>query len=356
MVTSSLLKIAIPAVLAFMIGVFITPMLTNIFYKYKLWKKVSRKDLGTNPEMSEAFKKIHDDKTETKTPRVGGIVVWGSVMLTMAIIFIIFVFFPSEITQKLEFVSRNQTFLPLFALFVGAFIGLVEDLLEITSTDKSLLHGLSGKTIILIVGILGLLMGGWYYFKLGSDFINIPIIHSQLHLGILFIPFFVLVTLGTFSSRVIDGVDGLSGGVFATIFAAYAIIAFQQNQFDLAAFCATITGALLAFLWFNIPPARFYMGETGMLALTLALTAVAFLTGQVLLLLVIGFPLVITSLSSFIQIWAKKILGPEKGKIFKIAPLHHHFEASGWSRPKITMRYWILSVICATAGVVLAII
>lgn len=356
MITSGLLKIAIPAILAFMVGIFITPTLTNIFYKYKLWKKISRKDVSTNPEMSEAFKKIHDDTTETRTPRVGGIVVWGSVILTMLIIFVMFILFPSDVTSKLEFVSRNQTFLPLFALFVGAFIGLIEDLLEINSTDKSLLHGLSGKTIILIVAILGLLMGGWYYFKLGADFINIPIIHTQIHLGILFIPFFILVTLGTFSSRVIDGVDGLSGGVFATIFAAYAVIAFSQNQIDLAAFCATVTGAILAFLWFNIPPARFYMGETGMLALTLALTTVAFLTGQVLLLLVIGFPLVMTSFSSFIQIWAKKILGPEKGKIFKIAPLHHHFEASGWSRPKITMRYWILSVVCATTGVILAII
>lgn len=354
MITSSLIKIAIPAVLAFMMGILITPTLTKFFYKHKLWKRVSRKD--NTEEMSVAFQKIHNEDTEIRTPRVGGIVVWGSVVLTMAVIFVLFILFPNDITSKLEFVSRNQTFLPLFALFVGAFIGLIEDLLEIKSNDKTLMHGLSGKSIIFIVAILGFGMAWWYFTKLGVDYINIPIIHSQLNLGILFIPFFILVTLGTFSSRVIDGVDGLSGGVFSTIFAAYAIIAFQQNQIDLAAFSATVTGATLAFLWFNVPPARFYMGETGMLALTLSLTTVAFLTGQVLLLLVIGFPLVMTSTSSFIQIWAKKIWGPDKGKIFKIAPLHHHFEANGWSRPKITMRYWILSVICATAGVILALI
>lgn len=349
----NLLKLFIPAILSFLIGIFITPFLSSFFYKYKLWKKVSRKE---NPDkMSKNFQIIHNEKEEIRTPRVGGIVIWGSIMLAMAVIFIVFILFPNDITSKLEFVSRNQTFLPLFALFVGAFIGLVEDLLEIKGTG-AFAHGLSGKKIIAIVAFLGLVMGWWYFDKLGIDYINVPITHSQIHLGFLFIPFFILVTLGTFSSRVIDGVDGLSGGVLATIFTSYAIISIIQNQLDLAAFCATVTGAILAFLWFNVPPARFYMGETGMLALTLSLSAVAFLTKQVLLLLVIGFPLVATSLSSFIQIWSKKIFGPEKGKIFKIAPLHHHFEAIGWSRSKITMRYWIFSVICATVGVVLAII
>lgn len=352
MFSINLLKIAIPSILAFSIGIFITPFLTKIFYKYKLWKKVSRKE--NNVPMSQNFQKIHNEQEETRTPRVGGIVIWGSVILTMAVIFILFVLFPGELTSKLEFVSRNQTFLPLFAIFIGAIIGLFEDFLEIKSSDSKFFHGLSSKKIILIVAILGLLMGSWYYFKLGADSINIPIIHQQIHFGWLFIPFFILVTLGTFSSRVIDGVDGLSGGVLAIIFASFTIISYIQNQIDLSAFCATITGALLAFLWFNTPPARFYMGETGMLALTLSLTTVAFLTGQVLLLLVIGFPLVATSLSSFIQIWSKKIWGPEKGKIFKIAPLHHHFEAIGWSRPKITMRYWIITIICGATGIIMA--
>jgi len=269
------------------------------------------------------------------------------------VIFILFVLFPSPITEKLEFLSRNQTFLPLFALFTGAIIGLIEDYLEIRPRSNGSAHGLSGATIISIVTVLGILFGSWYYFKLGASTINIPILNTDMNLGIMFIPFFVLVMLGTFSSRVIDGVDGLSGGVLATSFAAYGIIAFAQNQVDLSAFCMTVAGAVLAFLWFNAPPARFYMGETGMLALTLALTTVAFLSDQVLLLPIIGFPLVATSLSSFIQIHSKKYFGR---KIFRVAPLHHHFETMGWSRPKIVMRYWIISVVSAAAGIVISLI
>lgn len=156
--------------------------------------------------------------------------------------------------------------------------------------------------------------------------------------------------LGTFSGGVIDGIDGLSGGVLASIFASYSFIAFANNQIDLAAFCGVITGATLAFLWFNIPPARFYMGETGMMPLTIVLATIAFLTNSVLLLPIIAFPLVATSLSSSIQILSKKYFNK---RVFRIAPLHHHFEAIGWSRYKITMRYWVLSVMFAVIGIIL---
>jgi phospho-N-acetylmuramoyl-pentapeptide-transferase len=129
-----------------------------------------------------------------------------------------------------------------------------------------------------------------------------------------------------------------------------------QNQVDIAAFSLVVTGGILAFLWFNIPPARFYMGETGMLGLTITLAIIAFLTNQVILLPVIGGMLALTSLSSTIQIFAKKIWGPVKGKIFKVAPIHHHFQAIGWSREKITMRYWIVSLMLAVIGIVIAIV
>ena len=172
-------------------------------------------------------------------------------------------------------------------------------------------------------------------------------------MGWWFIPIFILVTLGTFSSRVIDGVDGLAGGVMAIAYGAFGTIALLQNQIDIATFCFVITGGILAFLWFNIPPARFYMGETGMLALTLTLSFVVFLVDGVFLLPVIGALLVATSLSSTIQIISKRYFGK---KIFKIAPLHHHFMALGWSREKITMRYWILSLMFAVLGIMIAII
>jgi phospho-N-acetylmuramoyl-pentapeptide-transferase len=177
---------------------------------------------------------------------------------------------------------------------------------------------------------------------------------GDLYLGIFIIPFFILVSLAVFSGGVIDGIDGLSGGVFASIFASYAVIAFANNQINLAAFSGAIAGGILAFLWFNIPPARFYMGETGIMGLTITLATLAFLTDSVLILPIVALPLLITSLSVILQLLSKKFRGGKR--IFKLAPLHHHFEAMGWPSYKVTMRYWIFSVIFAIIGVILAVI
>mgnify|MGYP003402289178 FL=1 len=204
-----------------------------------------------------------------------------------------------------------------------------------------------------IIILLGLIIGWWFFAKLGISELYIPWF-GFVQLGYLFIPFFILIMLGTWSTSVIDGVDGLSGGVLASIFGAYTLIAFFNNQIDLASFCAVLTGGTLAFLWFNVPPARFYMGETGMIGLTVTLSVIAFLTNTVLLLPIIAFPLFITSLSSIIQMASRRLRNGKK--VFLFAPLHHHFEALGWSKYKITMRYWIVGVITAVMGVIFALV
>lgn len=363
----SLLKLFLPVILTFILGILITPGLTNIFYKYKLWKKVARKEnkidenvpvnkFGVRPgDVSLEFQKINNSHEELKTPRVGGIVIWLSIALCAAILFLLAEIFPNVATQKINFVSKNQTLLPFLALILGALWGLADDLLCSFVSKGKFSNGFPGKIMFSFVAIVGAIFGFWFFNKLGMNSISVPFLNSTLFLGSLFIPFFILVTLGVFSSGVIDGIDGLAGGVMATVFASYATIAFFQNQIDIAAFSAVVAGAILAFLWFNIPPARFYMGETGMLALTLTLTVIAFLTDQVLLLPIIGFPLFFTSLSSFLQIISKKLYGPN-GRIFRVAPVHHHFEAIGWSRAKITMRYWIISVVFAISGIVIALL
>jgi len=178
--------------------------------------------------------------------------------------------------------------------------------------------------------------------------------YGDIFLGIYFIPFFVAVMLALFSSSVIDGLDGLAGGVMAAIFASFAGIAFFQNQIDLAAFCLVVLGGILAFLWFNIPPARFYMSETGILGLTTTLTVVAFLTDSVLVLPVIALPLLITSFSVIIQLLSKRFRHGKK--VFLVAPLHHHFEAIGWPPYKVVMRYWVISIVMAIIGMIIAII
>lgn len=349
----NILKVFLPTVLAFLIGVAMTPRLTKLMYKHKLWKKVSRQEQEDADEISESYKQIHDAETELNTPRVGGVVIWLSVLLTIGIIFILSKVVPSDVSGKLDFLSRSQTLLPLFALLLGGVLGLIEDLLEIMATRQKWVHGLPKRERILIIAAIGLIFGLWFFFKLDMSTVYVPFV-GDIELGFGFVVLFIVVMLGTFSSRVIDGIDGLSGGVLASVFASYSIIALLQNQIDLAAFSAVVVGAILVFLWFNVPPARFWMGETGMLGLTLALSLVVFLTDQVLLLLVIGAPLVATSLSSFLQILSKRYRGGKK--VFLIAPLHHHFQAKGWPAHKVTMRYWIISIICGFSGVILAIV
>lgn len=349
----NVVKVFFPAALSFFVGILITPILTHYFYKYRLWKKSSRSTQNVD-EMSPEFKKIHNEKAELGTPRVGGMVIWLSVFLTVFLIFLISRLIPTPLTNKLEFVSRNQTLIPLLALLAASLLGLFEDFIQIGgrgifAKDNHIFRFIK----IGAISLIGLLCGLWFYTKLGMTGIHVPF-DGTLYLGVFFIPFFIMIILAVFSGSVIDGIDGLAGGVLGAMFLAYTGIAFGHNQIDLAAFCAVISGAILAFLWFNIPPARFYLGETGMLGLTVTLALVAFLTDSVLMLPIIAFPFVATTLSVIIQLVSKKLRNGKR--VFRLAPLHHHFESIGWSREKITMRYWILSVVFALLGMILTLI
>ncbi|TSD02508.1 MAG: Phospho-N-acetylmuramoyl-pentapeptide-transferase [Parcubacteria group bacterium Athens0714_24] len=336
---------------AFFLAIFLTPLFTHYFYKYKMWKKGSR----SLEDTSEEFKKIHNEHGELNTPRIGGMIIWVSTLLVCLLMFAIYKIFPDDLTQKLNFLSKNQTWLPLFVLVGSAIVGLADDLLQIFQNKKGgklFANGLSKSLRILVVLAIGAIVAMWFYYKLEMNFVDIPFF-GELYLGWLFVPFFMMVMLGIFSGGIIDGIDGLSGGIMSSIFAAYAGIAFFQNQIDIATFCGVITGSLLAFLWFNIPPARFYMGETGMIGLTTALTVVAFLTNAVAVLPIIAFLLVAASASAIIQIVSKKYFHK---KVFRVAPIHHHFEAIGWPSYKVTMRFWIISVVLAVIGMVITLI
>lgn len=346
----NLVKISIPTATAFFLALFLTPIATHFFFKYKMWKKYSR----NGGVASEDFRRIHNEDSELNTPRPGGIIIWGSMLLTTMIFYLLPIFYPTAWTEKINFLSRNQTLIPFFTLLLGSLIGFWDDLIQIYGRSAFAQDSVSWrKWKAFLVALMALGIGFWFYGKLGMTSINVPF-DGLLYLGAFIIPFFVLVALATFSGGVIDGLDGLSGGVLASIFGAYAIIAFANDQINIAAFCGAITGTLLAFLWFNIPPARFYMGETGIMGLTITLATIAFLTDSVLILPIVALPLVVTSGSVILQFFSKKFRTGKR--IFKLAPLHHHFEVIGWSREKITMRYWVLSVIFAIIGVILAII
>lgn len=339
------IKILVPAIISFVSGILLTPILTHYFYKYKLWRRTPRSSVAP----AENFQKIYE-KTELSVPRVGGMIVWMSVIATIFVIFLISYFIDPNFADDIYFINRSETLLPFAVLIFASLVGLGDDFIQIFAQGK-----LAGDPIILryikigIILVLGLIIGWWFYQKLGMSSVHIPF-DGTLRVGILFIPFFILITLGVWSTSIIDGIDGLSGGVLAPIFVAYTVIAFGHGQFNLAAFCAVITSGILSFLWFNIPPARFYMGETGMIGLTVTLAVIAFLTDTVLLLPIIAFPLFITSLSSVIQIFGRKLFNK---KVFLLAPLHHHFQAKGWPKEKVTMRYWIVSIMTSIIGVVL---
>jgi phospho-N-acetylmuramoyl-pentapeptide-transferase len=349
-------KVFVPAIMAFWVGIALTPLLTHYLYALRAWKKKPGKvDLGG--KATPIFNELHRER-ETATPRMGGIVIWASVVLTVLLLLFADSMLSLPLADKLDFLSREQTWIPLALLVMGALVGLVDDILEVRATE-TVSKGLSLKVRLFAVAVLAFAAGWWFYAKLGVTTIGIPF-GAPLMVGWLVIPLFVVVTLFIYASGIIDGIDGLAGGVFASIFSAYAGIAFFQHQIDLAAFSAAVSGGTLAFLWFNVPPARFYMSETGTMGLTLALAAVAFMTdapggGHGLLALpVVAFPLVITVLSTIIQVLSKRFRNGKK--IFKVAPLHHHFEAIGWPPYKVTMRYWILSLVFALAGVAFALV
>jgi phospho-N-acetylmuramoyl-pentapeptide-transferase len=347
-------RVLIPFVIAFAIGVISAPLLTHYLYTYKAWKKKGGKEKGMgDTQGTPLFNALHHDR-EVNVPRMGGVLIWSTVALT-AILFSVLGFIFDGPFSLLDFTNRSQTWLPLTALLVGGAVGFIDDLLEVTKSQG----GLSLSKRLAIVAIFATFAGWWFYAKLGVTAVGIPFLAGGLPLGAFFIPFFVIVTLAIYASGVIDGIDGLAGGVFAIIFMCYAAIAFAQDQIALAAFAATVSGGVFAFLWFNIPPARFYMSETGSMALTLALAITAFSADTlgegvgVSVLPIIAFPLAATVVTNALQVASKKIF---KKKLFMIAPIHHHFEMMGWPAYKVTMRYWIITIIAGIFGIAIALL
>ncbi len=326
------------------------PLLTRFLYKYKLWRKSARAT-SIDGKPAPVFYNLHKDR-ETRAPRMAGLLIFLTTIFTA--------FFFSFLTKisdnlwlnKLDFLSRDQTWIPLAVLTAASLVGLADDVLQIFGKGKYTAGGIKFSRRLLAVFLIAIIAVSWFYFKLESRALHIPGF-GDWEIGFWYIPLFILVVLACWSGGAIDGLDGLAGGVFAIIFTSFSIIAFSQHQYNLAAFCAVLVGAILAFLWFNIPPARFYMGEVGIMGLTCTLAIVSFLTNSVLLLPIIGGLLVLESGSIILQLSFKKIFGK---KIFLCAPFHHHLEAKGWPPEKITMRFWILGLILAIIGTIIGLL
>lgn len=349
--TFNVIKILVLTIFSAGLAMILALILIKFLEKIKFWKKEARKKTITGDE-AKVFYSLHKER-EISVPRGGGVLIWLSVLIVIFLFFFLAHFSDIWWLKKFNFLSRSETWLPLFTLVFGSIVGLIDDILVVYGRGKYIGGGMSFKRRLLIVILIGLIGGWWFYYKLGWDTIHIPLIYNfpegiDLALGAWIILLFVLVMVASWSGGIIDGLDGLAGGVFASIFGAFSIIAFSQGNIDLATFCAIIVGTLFSFLWFNIPPAKFYMGETGILGLTSTMAVVAFLTDSVAVLPIIAGLMVIEVGSIIFQLLSKKIRGK---KIWLSTPIHHHLEARGWPVYQITMRFWIISIVFATLGV-----
>ena len=345
--TFSVIKVLGTSAIASVAAILWAPFLTDFLYKHKLWKKSARTK-AISGEDAVIFNALHKER-ETNVPRMGGLLIFVTVVAVALLFYIISLLFPDSGLADINFLSRSQTWLPLFTLVAASLFGLLDDVLVVSNLGKYIGGGISFKKRLLIIALIGLAGGLWFFYKLQWDVISIPLL-GHFAIGIWYVPLFILVMIACWAGGIIDGIDGLSGGSFASMFGAFTIIAFSQGKVDLATFCAVITGTLFAFLWFNIPPARFYMSEVGSLGLVATLSVVAFLTDSVAVLPIIAGLMVLEVGSVIVQLLSKKI---RKKKIFLSTPIHHHFEALGWPAYKVTMRFWIVGIVLAIIGVVI---
>lgn len=334
------IKALLLSALAFVFTLAWTPLLTSFLYRHRLGKQI-RND-GSTP----IFSGLHAHKSGT--PTMGGLLIWVTTLIFAVAFFYLERYTAWRIFDSLNFLSRRETLLPLGCLVASALVGLIDDLLDTWKMGHNN-RGLSFRQRFLIYGVIACVGAWWFYFKLDWDVVHLPFL-GDYSLGWPYILVFIAVVVGTaFSVNQTDGLDGLAGGVLLTSFASYAAIAFVLEKYDLAAFCGVIVGALLAFLWFNINPARFFMGETGSISLGVTLALVALYTNTIFILAIVGLIFVLEALSTIVQIMAKRITGK---KVFLSAPIHNHLQAMGWSEPKVVMRFWVIAGVTAVLGLV----
>jgi len=348
-----LAKVIVLAVMSFSLAMAITPIVAHYLYKYKVGIKI--KDKSVSGENLSFVNKLHAHKAGT--PTMGGIIVWLTVILLALLMGVTTPFF-SEVFRnvwiaRLDFVSRSQTWLPFFFLLTTALLGLADDYMSVKKIGGNKGGGMRflwRMTWLFGISALG---AWWFYSKLGWDTIHVPAL-GDFDIGLWYIPLFIsAIVATTVSSNETDGLDGLNAGILIQGYIAFAIIAYFQHSMDLAAFCAVVAGALVAFLWFNFYPARFIMGDTGATALGATLGVVAMLTNSVLVLPFIVFVYVLESASVAIQMASKKFF---HRKVFLAAPIHHHFEAIGWPETKVTVRFWIINLAVGIVGTLIGII
>lgn len=327
-----LIDILLLCVVGFSLGMLLTPVYTYFAYKFGWWKK--KRTTAATGEKLEVIAKLSTRKRRVPT-MAGMIMVVAVVVVTVAFN-----------------LDRQQTWLPLAALIGGGFVGLIDDIINVRG-DGTGVAGLRAPIKFAMITAVAAVAAWFFYYKLGYETIHLPFA-GDITLGLALIPLFVLAVVATGNAvNISDGLDGLAGGLLLIAYGAFGVIAALQGNYGIAGFCFTVAGTLLAYVWFNIPPARFFMGDVGSFSLGTALGVVAMLTDTLFLLPIIGFVFVMEAGSSLIQIFSKKVF---HRRVFIAAPIHHHFESQEWPKTKVTMRFWTLGVICALAGLLIALL
>lgn len=332
LLTAKFIDTVIFAIAGFVLAMILTPVYTHFAYKYKFWKK--QKSAAVTGEKLKIVSKLHAKKIARNIPTMAGII--GVVVVVL-------------ITWFFN-LNRAETWLPLAGLVGGAAIGLIDDILNVWGSNRKD-AGLRAPVKFAMIITVGLVLGWFFHSKLGFTSVMIPFV-GDIDIKWAMIPLFAFAIVATSNAvNISDGLDGLAGGLLAAAYGSFGAIAIIQGQYHLATFCFTVIGALMAYIWFNVFPARFFMGDVGSFAWGTSLGVIAMLTNSLLILPVIGFVFVIEAGSSAIQIFSKKFFGR---KIFIAAPFHHHLEAKGWEETKITMRFWVVAMALAFVGIVLA--
>ncbi|MBI2550915.1 phospho-N-acetylmuramoyl-pentapeptide-transferase [Candidatus Uhrbacteria bacterium] len=339
-----IIRVLLMAAFSFLLALFWEPMLHRFLIRARLGKPI--RDAAHAP----VFAALHAAKAGT--PTMGGILVWGTTLLLALAGTFLFWLSPDSLPARFSFLTRSGTLLPMGVLVASAIVGMVDDYLNVKKIG-ALWGGLRMRHRLMVYTLIAAVGAWWFSVKLDWDLLHVPFV-GDFHIGLWYMLFFLVVIIATaFSVNQTDGLDGLAGGTLFIAFGAYALISFAQGRYDLAVFCGVIVGALLAFLWFNIYPAKFFMGDTGAMSLGITLGVVALLTNTALLLPIIGIIFVIESCTTLLQMASKKI---RKKKIFLSSPIHHHLEAIGWKEPQIVMRAWVVALVFAAVGTSLALL
>lgn len=327
-----LVKLFSLAVGGFSVAMLLTPVYSFYAYRYRFWKQ--QRSTSTTGELLEVFTKLHAKKFTRNIPTMAGLIA----LVVVSLVTLVFN------------LDRQQTWLPLAAFIGGGVVGLIDDIINIRGRGIGV-GGLRSSVKFILITLLAAVCAWFFYVKLGYTTVNVPFI-GAISLGWLIVPLFVVVVVATSNAvNISDGLDGLAGGLLATAFGVFAIIALLQGNFGIAGFCFTIIGVLLSYVWFNIYPARFFMGDVGSFAYGMALGVVAMLTDTLFLLPIIGLVFVLEGGSSLVQVVSKKYF---KRKVFVSAPIHHHLEAMGWPETKVTMRFWVIGQVAGFLGLLLA--